>query len=61
MSRSPAKVTQADIARAIRAITQTGANLVVEITPEGTIRLVPAESDDPKVRGGVDKKAEIIL
>lgn len=31
MSRTPARVTQADIARAIRAIAQTGADLAVEI------------------------------
>ncbi|MDP3940646.1 MAG: hypothetical protein Q8R92_21235 [Deltaproteobacteria bacterium] len=44
MSRTPAKVTQADIARAIRAIAQTGAKLAVEIAPDGTIRLVPVDS-----------------
>jgi hypothetical protein len=48
MSRTPAKVTQADIARAIRAIAQTGARLAVEIAPDGTIRLVPVDSKDGK-------------
>jgi hypothetical protein len=44
MSRVPARVTQADIARAIRAIAQTGARMAVEIDTDGTIRLVPVES-----------------
>lgn len=41
MSRRPARVTQADIARALRAAEQTGARVTVEITADGTIRLVP--------------------
>ena len=36
MPRAPARVTQADIARAIRAAQQTGAG-VVEVKPDGTI------------------------
>ena len=43
MPRTAAKVTQADMARAIRAIQQTKANLVVEVGKDGTIRLVPAD------------------
>ena len=42
MPNVKARVTQADIARAIRAVQQTGAPLAVEIAPDGTIRLVPA-------------------
>lgn len=38
MSRTPARVTQADLARAIRAAKQTGAGCV-EIAPDGTIRI----------------------
>jgi hypothetical protein len=41
MSRSPARATQADIARAIRAVQQTGARMEIEIAPDGTIRIVP--------------------
>lgn len=41
MSRGPAAVTQANIARAIRAVEQTDARRVVEILPDGTIRIVP--------------------
>lgn len=38
MSRRPALVTQADIARALRA---AGDERAVEILPDGTIRIVP--------------------
>jgi hypothetical protein len=38
MSRTPARVTQADVARAIRAAKQTGAG-AVEVLPDGTIRI----------------------
>lgn len=59
MSRTPAKVTQADIARAIRAIEQTGANLAVEIAKDGTIRLVPVAAM-PR-HDEIDKTEEIVL
>ena len=39
MSRTPARITQADVARAIRAAKQAGAG-AVEIKPDGTIRVV---------------------
>jgi len=38
MSRTPARITQADVARAIRAAKQAGAG-GVEIRPDGTIRI----------------------
>jgi len=40
MSRTPAKVTQADVARAIRAAQQCGAGKV-RIAPDGTITIDP--------------------
>jgi hypothetical protein len=43
VSRRPAKVTQPDIARTIRAIEQTGVRRIVEIASDGTIRIVPVE------------------
>lgn len=42
MPKGNVKFKQSDVARAIRAVMQTGAPLGVEITPDGTIRLVPA-------------------
>ena len=47
MSRRPARVTQADIARSIRAAEQVGHGHVVEIAPDGTIRIVPANGNIP--------------
>jgi hypothetical protein len=39
MSRTPARHTQADVARSIRAAKQAGA-AAVELRPDGTIRIV---------------------
>lgn len=44
MSRRPARVTQADIARALRAVEQTGTRAAVEVAPDGTIRIVPVDA-----------------
>jgi hypothetical protein len=60
MPRRPARVTQADIARAIRAAEQAGSPRTVEITPDGTIKLVPVESGAAKPEAS-GKKREIIL
>jgi hypothetical protein len=43
MSRRPARVTQADVARAIRAVEQVDADRIIEIAPDGTIRILPAQ------------------
>jgi hypothetical protein len=43
MPRRPARVTQADIARAIRAVLQVGAGKIV-IRPDGAIEIEPGES-----------------
>ena len=43
MPRTAAKVTQADIARVLRAVGQAGMKMRVEISPDGTIRLEPVE------------------
>ena len=60
MPRRPARVTQADIARAIRAAEQAGSPRTVEITPDGTIKLVPVEPGTAKPEAN-GKKREIIL
>jgi hypothetical protein len=61
MPRRPALLTQAEVARAIRAARQAGA-AGIEIRPDGTIRVdlnpVPTVSDAPAVAEG---EAEIVL
>ena len=44
MPRRPAAVTQADVARAIRAVRDAGVRAAVEIKPDGTIR-IPTDLD----------------
>lgn len=44
MSRTPARVTQADLARAGRAAKSLGPEWWVEVTPDGTIRLARVPS-----------------
>jgi hypothetical protein len=48
MSRTPAKFTQADIARALRAVSQCGIDAEVVLEPDGRIRIVPSEEDAKK-------------
>ena len=58
MPRTPAKVTQSDVARVLRAMAQTGTKMRVEISPDGTIRLEPVDGAD---RPRFDKKAPVDL
>jgi hypothetical protein len=43
MSRTPARFTEADLRRAIRAVAKEGVPMAVEAAPDGTIRIVPYE------------------
>lgn len=52
MPRTPARVTQADVARVLRALAQSGMRMSVEITPEGGIRLEPVDGVKGKVDNG---------
>jgi hypothetical protein len=52
MSRAAARFTQADIHRAIKAVVQSGADMAVEVTKDGTIRIarnagVSTDSEQP--------------
>lgn len=48
MTRTPAKTTQADIARALRAAEQVlPGKMIVEIAPDGTIKIVPSSQSVP--------------
>jgi len=55
MSRTPARFTQADINRALRAAKQAGAGAVV-LLPDGTIRI-----EIEPVKEGVDEDRIIVL
>jgi hypothetical protein len=59
MSRRPARCTQAEIARAIRAIEQTGAKMAMEILPDGTIRIAPKNGD--KLPRPVELESDVVL
>jgi hypothetical protein len=56
MSRRPARFTQADLSRAIRAIAQAEANMMVEVLPDGTMRILPAPAQ--AIRGANPKAPE---
>ena len=51
MPRHPAKHRQVDIARAIKAVQQTGADMRVRLAPDGSIIIEkgPDISEDPPV------------
>lgn len=62
MPRTPSKVTQADVARVLRAVEQTGLPMDVIIEPDGRIRIVPhQEAETPQKSDTVDFVAEIRL
>jgi hypothetical protein len=61
MSRKAAKVTQADIARAIRAAQQCGAG-VIRIDPDGAIHIEPQPSPAvEKPNKPVEEEERIVL
>jgi hypothetical protein len=61
MSRTPARFTQPDIARSIRAAKAAGAG-VVELLPCGTIRISLAPgANEEKPQAEVDRGGEIVL
>jgi hypothetical protein len=48
MSNRPARATQADINRAVRAAAAAPCPMAVEIAPDGTIRIIPALAVDQR-------------
>lgn len=46
MPRTPSKVTQADVARVLRAVEQTGVPMEVIIETDGRIRIVPHQEGE---------------
>lgn len=61
MSRTPARIRQADVARAIRAAQQTGAG-GVRIFPDGTIRIdLQSEPLGEKPENAIEYDRGIVL
>jgi hypothetical protein len=61
MSRTPARFTQADVARSIRAAKQAGAG-AVELRPDGTIRIsLEPEAGRDQSHFPVEQDSEIVL
>lgn len=58
MSRTPARTTQADIARAIRAAKQAGAG-AIELLPDGTIRINLAGDKQTESRDEPETEVEL--
>lgn len=64
MPRTAAKVTQADIARTVRAVAQARVKAVVEVAPDGTIRVLigenaRAQQDQSQI--AVEQEEEVVL
>lgn len=55
MARRPAAITQADVARALRAVQASGGGWRVEILPGGIISLLPMPAgDQPFAKSSID-------
>lgn len=61
MTMRAARCSQADIARALRAARQVGGGAVVEVAPDGTIRIIPPKPPGDGAPLQVDQKKEICL
>ena len=61
MSRRPARCTQADITRALKAVMQSGADMVVELTVEGVIRIAPNTGVSKPRSAPVEPKGGVML
>lgn len=62
MSNRRALFSEADAARALRAAAKAGVAAVVEIKPDGTIRIIPANVDNGDIDiGGTRQGTEIDL
>lgn len=64
MPRTAAKVTQADIARTVRAVAQARVKAVVEVAPDGTIRVLIGENASlaaQPAQMAVEQEEEVVL
>lgn len=58
MSRRAASITQADVARALRAAQSAGRGWQVAIEPGGVIRLIQVDAPEPPKSPKVDGKKD---
>lgn len=61
MPRSPARVTQADIARALRAVAASRTKARVDVLQDGTIRITPLDAGENEIARPQEPEREIIL
>jgi hypothetical protein len=61
MSRSPSRFTQADIARAIKAVQQVGADMRIRVTEDNDIVIEPIKHDCKNCDKSVAPKGRIEL
>ena len=62
MPRKPATITQADVARTLRAFDQVGIPVEVTIEPDGRVRFTPVVAGGvPPFSGSLDYEARIEL
>lgn len=61
MRRNQARFTQSEIVRAIRAISQSGGQMAMEILNDGTIRIVPIGPSSAEQDPLMDERQGIIL
>lgn len=59
MSKRTATFKKADLERALKAIRDTGLTMAVEVTTDGTIRLIPSETLRVTVPEGKKTRAPI--
>jgi len=60
MSRTPARFTQADAARVIRAAKQCGAD-AVDFKPDGTMRVMLSPETIPSDPPAIEPKTKVVL
>ena len=63
MSQRPARFSQADLGRAIRAVEKSRAKFEIRIEPDGVMRLIPmaAGAVEKAKDGQVEGKRDIVL
>lgn len=60
MSRRPARFTEADLRRALKAAKKYGDNLAVDVLPDGTIRIAPVPPQDGQSPAPSEKRRIVL-